>query len=355
MQIFVKILNGKTITIEVESSDKIYKIKAKIQEKEHIDPEQQRLFFVCKKLEDEHTVADYHIRPRSTMYLFPPVGGGPCSTCGYKYIYVKVLAGNGITLQLEPSDLIDNVREKIRGYQRLVLAGKNLEDARTLEDYKIQNEYTLHLDFGMQILVKTTTGKTITMQVEPSDTIRRVKAKIQDQQSIIFDSKQLNGSGKLADYNIKKESTLHLDLCPQGGMQVFVKALPSKTISLKLKPTDTIGNVKAMIQDQQRLFFDGKQLQDGVTLADYNIQKDSTPHLDFCMQIFVKTFTGQTITLEVEPSDTVQNVKGRIQGQQILLFDGKMLDDGRTLAEYNIEKGSALHLDLSLKDGKACL
>lgn len=129
-----------------------------------------------------------------------------------------------------------------------------------MADYNIHSNVTILLALRLRrlIFVKTLTGKTFTLEYDPADSIQNVKTKIQDKsgipldrQHLVFDGKQLEDDRTVSDYDIPKESTLHLAVRFTRVVEMFRENVKGKTIDLKVNPAKSIENLKLMIQDRE--------------------------------------------------------------------------------------------------------
>ena len=379
--IVVETRKGKMFPLEVKCSDTIENVKAKIQQKQGIPVEQQRLIFLGKKMEDEFTLNYYNIQEEYTLQLIWLIGGK-------MGIFVKSRR-TSLALDVEESDTIDTVKTKIQkileiphSQQQLTYKGCQLKDTKTFNDYNVQHEDTFLLKWvvwgGMGIFLRTLTGKTLILEVKASDVIEKVKAIIEDKegtptvyQKLIYAGRQLEDGKTLQDYNIQSESIIHLVLRRRSGVnwEIIVKTLTGKIITLLVESSNTIQNVKTKIQSkegiplkEQRLLFAGQQLEDNQTLSHYNVEKGDTFHLVLrksrAFLISAVTTLGTSIPLEVEDSDTIESVKQIIEDtegipldQQQLIFNGRVLKDEETLSAYEIQKDDILRLGLIRKIG----
>jgi len=298
-------------------------------------------------------------------------------------ILVQIIKGKNITLDVEPSDSILSIKEKIQeiegiptNEQKLFFNGIFLEDHKALSYYYIKKGSTLHLimlslDFSNIIFVKKVDGTAFTLMVELSDTIKSIKEKIEEEKGIPQNLQKLSYNGRplvnlnatLANSYIQNLSTIHLDIITSKQKIIYIKALDGNTLIIEIKPSDTIFNIKEKIYEkggippnEQDLFFNRIQLEDAKTLSEYNIHNLSTVNLVILPfkidnKIYVKTLKGKRISLDIKQKDSVLDLKEKIQDkegispdEQKLYFSGRQLVDDRNLNDYYIKNRSILHI-----------
>ncbi|XP_030646892.1 polyubiquitin-like isoform X1 [Chanos chanos] len=234
----------------------------------------------------------------------------------------------------------------------------------------------------MELVIKLMTGESKPLSVLPNTSVGQLKSLIQQHvineppsrqklsikngQTIILD----NDCKSVSEYGLTSGSVvILLILSNPAPVQVFLKNLTGKQQTYDISPGETVSQFKQKVYnkervpvDQQRLVYGGKQLEDGGKLEDYNIGAGCTIHMTLRLRggccVFLRNEKGQTKTYEIVAGETVNEFKAKVAkregvsvDQQRLIYEGKQLEDGRKLEDYNIQAGSTIYLTLRLRGG----
>jgi len=256
-----------TITLsDVEADARIIDVKRMVQREWGIDPEAQRLIFSGRELGNNQTVADCKITDECVVQLVEGLCRPP------RKIFVVTLAGetipvdnvNGSTTVLDVKFNLQFTLGLVTEAQRLIFAGRQLEDSDTLEGCNIRDESTLHavLRLYHKIAVKMFTGETITLDYERSATIGEIKGRCPDiapgcQKVIKFDGREMMDDDKtLGQCGIRRGSTLRLVLRSNdsmdtqnsaGKVQIKVKWNGDESFQQWVEKSVLVGDIKELI------------------------------------------------------------------------------------------------------------
>ncbi|KAK3805795.1 MAG: ubiquitin-related domain-containing protein, partial [Benniella sp.] len=374
--IFVKTLSGKTISLYCVSDMTVGEVKWKIQVKEGILPDQIRLIFEGRSLVDGCTLGDYSLHHEAILHVVPQLRGGGVLTYRDQRdwsLFINTLTGKKITLYCQSDMTIGSIKTKIQEKEgtpedqmRLIFAGKQLEDERTLGDYNVCHGSTIHMVLKLRgatldVLIAQEPGKSIPVPYKDHEAIffliQRISNLLGEKNDGKIQVRELFMNGVLLKDQLESISTYRifgsmLTYRTHTRLTLFVKTLTGKTITLECHTGQTIRGIKDMIRWKEGMFgcgtvlclsFNGRDLQDNMTLRTYRIQTESTFFLRLKLEGGGSSITapGDLMFADCDPEMTVDRLMSIIadrDGADVnrcrFAFEGKpLIKDGRTLRE----------------------
>jgi len=231
-QVFVKTLNGGTVTLEVDKTDTVTMIKKQIEDKSGLAAEDLKLIHAGKQLADDIVLGEYDITRETTLHCVMNADKKPFRI----HVNTRTKLHLAVTGVFD-TDTVSNLKKKIKAQhpepgkvpEVLILSVSNsngplLEEIKTMKDYGIKEDTTLEMRGEFQIFVKTLNGTTLTIEVDKTDTVTMIKKQIEeraglaaDDQRLIFAGKQLADDTVISEYDITRETTLHCVMRLVGG------------------------------------------------------------------------------------------------------------------------------------------
>jgi len=296
---------------------------------------------------------------------------------------VKTPDGRILPVVMKPDDTVDDLKQKIEDDHNIPVEEQNLslkgtpltQPNATMDDIGAKSGDTIDMaPKTMDIIVRTPEGEELPISVTPTDSVRELKEKLENDHSIPVEDQNLSFKGTpmndpsttLEDRGIEDGDIL--DLEPNNTtITVHVNTPEGKKLSVHVWPTDTVDDLKATIEhdhsipvEDQNLSFNGTPLSDpDSTMEDNGIEHDDVVDLlaDDNMTINVRTPEGKTFSIPVKPENTVRDVKKVVESMhgipakdQILKYEGEPLEDpGATMKDLGISDGDTLDLDPARK------
>lgn len=383
--VFIKTLTGRTIMVMVGPRDTVAQVKRKIERQEGIPAGHQRLVFVGEQLRDHHRLLDYRIEHESTVHLVLRSGDS------YE-VFVDTPGGRSHTFEVLPTDNLAYIKNRLRERDGIPLdimelylgEQKLVDDSATLREIGVTAGSLLRLTIDQgrdtQIFVGLPNRDSLSLWVSGDMTVAQLKEVVAqrseipaDLQQLYFARQQLENERTLNSYTIENNHMLHVEIAQPPMLKLTVRFPDSSELELEVADNFTVAALKREIEakkfiplNQQQLFFQGIELDSSSQLRQCGVNDRSVLDLSSSrpvasaaqgsgqdMHLFVKTLTGKTVTVVVNPTDTILDVKRRIMDKegvalshQCLICGGKQLDNSASIQDCGIQHQSVLHLVL---------